>query len=456
MTVDVAVGGTAVRDVDYTVSGGTATFAAGSDTTTWTLTILDDDVPELDKTIIVSVVPSEAGAYVLGFPNTVTFTLRDDDVFTLASAPDLDNPFLLSLGVVNPGSTPLTFNLAQSDVFYSVDRSDSGRLELDNFALPTNASTVTFNWQAVNDDGISNPLQLGFDFPFGDQVYNTVRVHTNGFLTFEPLPNPSGTYRAPTDLPNAANTAPAALLAPFWTDLGLDGQSSVRFGRLDNSTFVVEYRNVPKFPVLFVTQRINFRVVLRANGTVYFQYNSSQFTGGMRAGFQNADRTIGQTLFTTANSITYPTTFRLTPVDWITPASNTLTVPAGETAFANWWVASWLLDYGDYEQTVTLVNPNSPVGEIEVTLNLNNRPFWMQAGWQADAEGWFFSDWAGILSEVARPWHYHLDFGWFVPYASTATTAMIWSAENGWISLNQDWAGFAYLHNTQSWHFMRR
>lgn len=451
VTVDIQLSGTAVANVDYAVSSTTATFAAGENTAEWTIELLADELPAVDKTLVVSVRSSDDNLYTIGFPSTVTFTIRDENVFTLANDPNGYNPALLALGVNNPSSSAVSFDLRQSSTFYMVDHSSSDLFDLDDYALPANATTVVFNWLNTNDDGISNPLPIGFDFPFGGESYSTVRVHSNGFLTFTDLPDPSLPYRAPVDLPNSASNAPSAMLAPFWTDLGLDAQSSVRYGKVDPFTFVVEYRNVPKFPVLFTAQRVSFRVILRHNGTVYYQYQQSQYTGSMRAGYQNLDRTIGSNIATSASSITYPSTYRLTSTQWISPESSVLTIPAGETRQANWILKPWLLDYGIFEETVALINPESPFGDVDYTFQWDNRPFWMQAEMVADSAGWYYEDWTGYFNEVVRPWHFHYGFGWFLPISSTATSALVWSSDYGWVRLNEDWLGYGYVYQSAEW-----
>lgn len=455
LVVDLIVEGTAVEGVDYTLPSPTATFGAGQSSTTWTVQLLADDQPAVDKTLTVRVLPSDEGVYVIGFPNAVSFILRDESVFTFEGDPFEANPAVFALGIRNPAETAVTFSIGRTANLYQVNRHDEGLFDAENFSLPANASTVTFNWQTVNADGISNPIPIGFDFPFGDQTYSTVRVHSNGFITFEPLPDPSRPYRVPVDLPSTEPTAPRAMLAPFWTDLGVDAQSSVRFGRLDPQTFVVEYRNVPRLPVIIVAQRATFRVVLRANGSVYYQYVSSTYTGAIRAGFQNREGSTGSIIASTASALSMPSTFRLTPTNWIRPRVNPITAAPGETTWAAWDIQPLFLDYGIYEETFTLTNPASPFGEVEFDFSFDNRPFWMQAGWEPDTHGLFRSSWTGPFAESVRPWHYHAHLGWFIPLFSSPDDFLAWFPEFGWVAFHAEWAGFAYFYDSGEWLSVR-
>lgn len=71
-------GGTAQPNVDYTPVSGTLVFDIGVDTQTFSVTILQDALPEADETIGL-VLSSAAGAAKLGQPSRATITIVDDD-----------------------------------------------------------------------------------------------------------------------------------------------------------------------------------------------------------------------------------------------------------------------------------------------------------------------------------------------------------------------------------------
>jgi len=78
VTVNYSVtGGTATANEDYILNNGTATIPAGSTTTTIPLTIINDNLKELNETIVITLSkPTNAS---LGQNNTFTYTILDDD-----------------------------------------------------------------------------------------------------------------------------------------------------------------------------------------------------------------------------------------------------------------------------------------------------------------------------------------------------------------------------------------
>ena len=80
-------GGTAVAGEDFVASNGLLTFAPGSMSEDIVITLLPDDIPEADETVVVTLFDIENGK--LG-EETAVFTIEDDD-----SAYDLFLPILI-------------------------------------------------------------------------------------------------------------------------------------------------------------------------------------------------------------------------------------------------------------------------------------------------------------------------------------------------------------------------
>jgi len=77
LTVNFTVGGTATGGSDYTSSGTSVNFAAGSATATVTVNILDDTVVEGDETVVLTL--ASGSGYTVGSPSSATVTIKDDD-----------------------------------------------------------------------------------------------------------------------------------------------------------------------------------------------------------------------------------------------------------------------------------------------------------------------------------------------------------------------------------------
>ncbi|MBI5529802.1 MAG: hypothetical protein HY897_26050 [Deltaproteobacteria bacterium] len=134
--------------------------------------------------------------------------------------------------------------------------------------------TGTTVWRGSTDtfDDEYRDIPIGFTFDFFDRSYSTVRVSTNGVLTF----GDTGTsaWAANAAIPGAA--VPHAFVAPWWDDLVIGPYSGtpdeVSFATLDappNRVFVVQFKSVTTAGsdpgnVNF----LNFQVKLREAGNV--------------------------------------------------------------------------------------------------------------------------------------------------------------------------------------------
>jgi hypothetical protein len=113
------------------------------------------------------------------------------------------------------------------------------------------------------------PVSMPFPVTFYGKQYGTGWVDINGHLTLVQDLEGSSPYG---DIPSTE--PPNAVVAPFWTDLLLDAQSSVRtavIGTAPSRQFVVEWRNV-----ILLGQRsqprLGFEVVFAENGDITFNY----------------------------------------------------------------------------------------------------------------------------------------------------------------------------------------
>jgi hypothetical protein len=133
------------------------------------------------------------------------------------------------------------------------------------------------------DDEFSDPLSIGFPFPFFENNYTHFSVSTNGMLTFG---TPSSSY-INVDIPHT--TIPNNFIAPFWEDLDVNpdygGRVNVFRPSPAQDYVVIEWvkvnrHNVDSPPLL------TFQVFLYTNGNIRFQYLDvsgvvNQFTAGI-------------------------------------------------------------------------------------------------------------------------------------------------------------------------------
>ncbi|WP_018348457.1 carboxypeptidase regulatory-like domain-containing protein [Longispora albida] len=123
----------------------------------------------------------------------------------------------------------------------------------------------------LSGDDVSTQVQLPFPFPFYGQNVTSASVATNGYLTLLPWDTDYGNNESG---PIPSTEGPEALIAPFWDDLVVDAQASVRTtvtGTAPDRQFVIEWRNVTHFNDN--TVRLSFEVVLGENGSIMFSYD---------------------------------------------------------------------------------------------------------------------------------------------------------------------------------------
>jgi hypothetical protein len=101
----------------------------------------------------------------------------------------------------------------------------------------TNLFTQSYSPQ---DDGSYGPLNLGFNFTFYGQTYNSIYINVNGNITF-------GNYYtsySPSGFPSGS--APA-MIAPFWADVDLRGTGSGSnkvYYKLESNRIIIQWIEV--------------------------------------------------------------------------------------------------------------------------------------------------------------------------------------------------------------------
>ncbi|MBM3315381.1 hypothetical protein FJY71_06025, partial [candidate division WOR-3 bacterium] len=116
----------------------------------------------------------------------------------------------------------------------------------------------------LSDDDNQGPFALGFRFRFYGREYDSVRVCSNGWLSFTSSSHQFHHY--PIPLPDDPN----ALVAPLWLDLD-PAQGGAVYYWVDTvqSRFVVSWENVAMHDT---TDSCTFQVILDTSGTILFQY----------------------------------------------------------------------------------------------------------------------------------------------------------------------------------------
>lgn len=177
-------------------------------------------------------------------------------------------PVTYTVEILNAGTQPLNFKVRTPPEDFGVWRSDqpADNISTQWVSIPGVQSTIE-----LADNSVSSPIEIGFDFPFYNKMYNEVYVSSNGMLSFEAFTNDvaTGTFtEGCLPVPETYRT----VIAPLRADLNPAGGGAVSWAQTA-AGFVVTFENVP----LQQTDTVNpgsvtFQVVLLRNGHIRYNY----------------------------------------------------------------------------------------------------------------------------------------------------------------------------------------
>jgi hypothetical protein len=211
-----------------------------------------------------------AGAAVTVAGTSLTTTTAANGTYSFPDVPPGARTVNAQKGGFLPGSTNVTA-VSDSTVTANVALTPAPPCS-DSFgytctAGPTAWTPADQTVLTLTGDDNYQQITLPFGFRFYGQTYTTAWVDTNGVIQFVPPQDSAWNHGA---IPSAPASAKAnGAIYPFWTDLIVDGSSSVRTaltGTAPNREFIVEWRNVRLYADS--TARVSFEAVLSENGDV--------------------------------------------------------------------------------------------------------------------------------------------------------------------------------------------
>ncbi|MEE8418286.1 MAG: hypothetical protein V3S06_06440, partial [candidate division Zixibacteria bacterium] len=132
----------------------------------------------------------------------------------------------------------------------------------------------TFEWVDISgigeqvqlgDDGNQGPFDLGFEMPFYENLYNSIRVCSNGWLSF------TSTDTEYSNEPIPSSSDPNDLVVPFWDDLNPGQGGMIYFYTNSVDSAIVQWDGVPRF---FNEGSFTFEAILTSEGDIIYQYLS--------------------------------------------------------------------------------------------------------------------------------------------------------------------------------------
>ena len=149
-----------------------------------------------------------------------------------------------------------------------------------NFYIgPPEMAAIPFNWVEINtvgtntgitgDDQNLGPFPIGFGFNHYGTTFGSIRVCSNGFLSF----TSTATTWSNTAIPNVAE--PNNAIYPLWDDLYPPGGGIIYYYYdSDSSRFIVEWDNVMSYATPRTPQK--FEAILYPNGDIDLMFHTIQ------------------------------------------------------------------------------------------------------------------------------------------------------------------------------------
>ncbi len=171
----------------------------------------------------------------------------------------------------------ISSEVAGGPVFDWIDISETGTSSV-MYGVPT--------WSG--DDNFSEPIPIGFNFPFYGMSYSSMYIDTNGEILMAPntwyRPYPDQGWNTDGNMFNYMYPIPVysqmpGLIAVYWDDLHADeGIGNVffqTFGTAPNRYCVVQWHNIRFHSGTGGNPALKFQVILHENGDIVMQYHTT-------------------------------------------------------------------------------------------------------------------------------------------------------------------------------------
>ena len=233
-----------------------------------------------------------------------------------------------------------------------------------------NISTIGINTGITGDDQNAGPFSLGFTMEYYGNSYSSVRICSNGFLSFTSTSSAYTNY----GIPNTGE--PNNMVAAFWDDLYPPSGGQVYYYQdTANQRFVVQWNNIPH---ISSGGPYTFEIILYADGTVVIQYqNMVSVFNSATIGIENAAGNDGLQVAYNQNYVhnNLAIVFQL-PGQWLDVNPLVGNVAAGERDTLDVWMNARELEAGVYQANITINNtdPNNSIVVVPVTFTVSDAP----------------------------------------------------------------------------------
>ena len=179
-----------------------------------------------------------------------------------------------ALLISNRGYGPLDWTVTSGNLLKTIDR----------YVLDT---TVPYVWNDISDvgtpltmddDSMTEALDLGFDFSFYGEHYDQVGAGSNGYLSFRVH------FDYYYNEPLMAPIVPTGLVSFFWDDLDLSSGGNVYQHQTDDGACIFQYDEAPFYDDK--TKTLSAQVVLRDDNSITVYYKKADINNSATIGLK--------------------------------------------------------------------------------------------------------------------------------------------------------------------------
>jgi hypothetical protein len=187
-----------------------------------------------------------------------------------------------------------------------IDSDEPGGPEFDWVDISGIGEPLTFS-----DDQNQGPFGLGFDMEFYDGFFNSIRICSNGFISF------TSTSTEYINAPIPDSDEPNNLLVPFWDDLNPANGGMIYFYTNNSDSAIVSWVDIPRWSD---GGSMTFEAILTADGNITYQYLGMQgTTNSATVGIENSDGSVGLEVVYNSGYVTDGLAVKfMLPIFWLT------------------------------------------------------------------------------------------------------------------------------------------
>jgi hypothetical protein len=209
-------------------------------------------------------------------------------------------------------------------------------------------------------------FSLGFPFPFYGNLFDSLRISSNGWISFsDAIESVPASY---VNKPLPWLWGPYNLIAPLWDDLILSHDSRIHFYSNESDSSIISFVNLRRCAS---GGRYTLQTILTENGEIAFQYHALGDSLSATVGIQNQDGTLGLEVIWNEDYLEDSLWVKIMP-SWVSVDSMKGTIQPGEGKILNLTFDRLSYPQGVYHADLTISSwdKNHLADPVEIPLTL--------------------------------------------------------------------------------------